>query len=186
MITVVSGLPRSGTSLMMQILEASGFQILSDSVRTADDNNPNGYYEFERVKSLMNDNSWVKAAEGKVVKVIAQLLPYLPKDFEYRVIFMERNIDEILISQAKMLERLGSTKNIPLAILKKTFVLQVEKSINFMETASNFMFVKLNFHQLFIEPENELKKIKSILNIAFLLKDITRIINPKLYRARLD
>ena len=74
MITIVSGLPRSGTSLMMQILEANGFDILTDNIRQPDENNLKGYYEYEKVKSLIKDNSWLNKAEGKTVKVIAQLL----------------------------------------------------------------------------------------------------------------
>jgi len=107
LITVVSGLPRSGTSLMMQILEANGFEILTDSIRTADESNLRGYYEYEKVKSLMKDNTWLAEAEGKTVKVIAQLLPYLHSSFEYKIIFMQRKIAEILSSQSKNVRENG-------------------------------------------------------------------------------
>mgnify|MGYP001577310805 CR=1 FL=1 len=97
-ITVVSGLPRSGTSLMMQILEAGGLPVLCDGVRTPDANNPRGYYEYEKVKGMGRDASWIGEAEGKVVKVVSLLLYHLPPDHRYRVIFMTRRMDEILSS----------------------------------------------------------------------------------------
>lgn len=104
-ITVVSGLPRSGTSMMMQILEAGSMPILTDYIRKSDEDNPQGYYEFEPVKKNKDDPSWVSDGTGKAVKMVYRLLYDLPKDFEYRVIFMRRIIDEVLISQAKMLKR---------------------------------------------------------------------------------
>ena len=110
MITIVSGLPRSGTSLMMQILKAGGMEVLTDGVRNADINNPRGYFEYEKVKSLQTDNSWLAEAENKVLKVITQLVHYLPLNFNYYVIVMKRKIDEIILSQNKMIDNLGSKK----------------------------------------------------------------------------
>ncbi len=106
-ITVVSGLPRSGTSMMMQMLVAGGMEALTDGVRTPDTDNPKGYFEFERVKGLPGDTGWLDHAQGKVVKVIHRLVTQLPADKAYRVIVMERDLDEVLLSQGKMLERLG-------------------------------------------------------------------------------
>jgi hypothetical protein len=106
-ITVVSGLPRSGTSMMMQMLAAGGLAVLTDGKRGADLDNPRGYYEFEAVKSLANDPSWLAGARGKAVKIISALLVHLPEGFDYRVIFMRRPIAEVLASQSAMLDRLG-------------------------------------------------------------------------------
>ena len=108
---IVSGLPRSGTSMMMQMLEAGGIQILSDGERQADDDNPKGYYELEAVKKTKDDASWLETAPGKAVKMISQLLLDLPVGREYRVIFMRRDLTEILASQAKMLARRGGGKS---------------------------------------------------------------------------
>jgi hypothetical protein len=108
-IIVVSGLPRSGTSLMMQMLEAGGIPIATDGLRRADADNPRGYYELERVKSLERDASWLGSCKAKAVKIISLLLPSLPAQHEYRIIFMERRLPEILASQKKMLERKGPT-----------------------------------------------------------------------------
>src|SRR5215813_2579369 len=103
-IIVVSGLPRSGTSMMMKMLAAGGLPVLVDAIRAADDDNPNGYFEFEPVKQLADgQNEWLTEAGGKVVKIISALLEYLPKSYHYKIIFMERELKEILASQQKML-----------------------------------------------------------------------------------
>ena len=107
MIVVVSGLPRSGTSLMMQMLQAGGMPLLIDDLRPADTDNPNGYWEYEPVKRLQQDNSWIPQAEGKAVKVVSALLQYLPPQHTYKIIFMQRPMQEVLASQTVMLERRG-------------------------------------------------------------------------------
>lgn len=106
-VIVVSGLPRSGTSMMMQMLDAGGHPVLADDERRADGDNPRGYLEYEPVKALRADASWLPRARGRAVKIIAQLLPALPPDLPYRVVFMERDLNEVLASQQKMLERQG-------------------------------------------------------------------------------
>ena len=108
-IIIVSGLPRSGTSLLMQMLAAGGIMVITDKLRTADADNPRGYYEFELVKKIKQDASWLPQVRGKAVKMISQLLYDLPGSESYRVILMERDLDEVLVSQEKMLERLGRT-----------------------------------------------------------------------------
>lgn len=109
-VTVVSGLPRSGTSLMMQMLHAGGLPAVSDGQRAADVDNPRGYFEVEAVKKLKEDASWVGDARGKVLKAISMLLFDLPKEHSYRVVFMLRHMDEILASQKEMLKRRGTLK----------------------------------------------------------------------------
>src|SRR4029077_16977405 len=106
-ITIVSGLPRSGTSMMMQLLVAAGREALTDSKRPADEDNPLGYFEFEKTLELAKDVSWLPQARGKVVKIVAQLLPFLPTTEHYDVIFMERNLAEVISSQKAMLARQG-------------------------------------------------------------------------------
>jgi hypothetical protein len=109
-IVVVSGLPRSGTSMMMKMLEAGGVSILTDGHRGADIDNPKGYFELERIKDLEKetDKSYLREARGKAVKVISFLIKDLPDENDYRVIFMRRDLDEVLTSQDKMIQRLGS------------------------------------------------------------------------------
>src|SRR5271169_4311319 len=112
MITIVSGLPRSGTSLMMQMLDAGGLPVLSDGERKADTDNPKGYLEWERIKQLPKDPSLIAEAEGKVVKVISQLILSLPMDHEYRIVFMQRPLPEVLKSQDEMLRRRGNADSV--------------------------------------------------------------------------
>ncbi len=106
-ITVVSGMPRSGTSLMMQMLNAGGVPALTDKRRAPDPHNPRGYFEYEAVKHLARDASWIGLARGKAVKIMYRLLRYLPQEFEYRIVFMERALDEIFASQKDMLRASG-------------------------------------------------------------------------------
>src|SRR5262247_1316470 len=110
MIVVVSGLPRSGTLLMMQMLQVGGMSLLTDALRSVDADNPNGYWEYEPVKRLQQDNSWIPKAEGKAVKVISALLQYLPPQHTYKIIFMQRPMQEVLVSQTVMLERRGEQR----------------------------------------------------------------------------
>src|SRR5262245_57688671 len=106
-IIVVSGLPRSGTSLMMQMLDNGGIAVVTDNFRTADTDNPRGYYEYEKVKKIKQDASWLPGTRGKAFKMVSQLLYDLPPEEQYRILFMERDLEEMLLSQEKMLERLG-------------------------------------------------------------------------------
>jgi cytidylate kinase len=104
-VTIVTGLPRSGTSLMMQLLNKSSLEILSDGIRQKDISKPEGYYELEAVKGIVRDNSFLKDATGKVVKIVAPLPVYLDKSLDYRIVFMRREIEEVLRSQEKMLNK---------------------------------------------------------------------------------
>lgn len=106
-ITIVSGLPRSGTSMMMQMLEAGGLAIFTDRLRQPDESNKKGYFEHEAVKNLARNKSWLPEASGKCVKVIAQLIPHLPLNYRYKVIYMQRNTSEVISSQEKMRLRMG-------------------------------------------------------------------------------
>ena len=112
-IVVVSWLPRSGTSMMMNMLGAAGMDVVTDRERVADEDNPKGYFEYERVKDLdkPGDKSWLEATKGQVVKIISFLLPDLPEDYHYKVIFMVRDLDEVVASQNKMLVRRGEDPN---------------------------------------------------------------------------
>jgi hypothetical protein len=110
-LVIVSGLPRSGTSMMMRMLEAGGLPIMTDGARSADVDNPKGYFEHERIKDLERemDKSYLRAGRGKALKVISFLIPHLPDENDYRVVFMRRDLDEVLSSQDKMIQRLGTT-----------------------------------------------------------------------------
>lgn len=106
-VTVVSGLPRSGTSMKIQTLSAGGLNVWTDGERTPDDSNRRGYYKLERVRKLQTDTSWLNEARGKVIKVVAPLVPFLPQECPYRIVFIERDLEEIVASEEKMLDRVG-------------------------------------------------------------------------------
>ena len=106
-VTIVTGLPRSGTSMMMRMLEAGGMSALTDNLRIADEDNPRGYYEFEPVKEIERDTSWLDDAQGRVVKMVAALLKHLPPEYTYRIVFMRRRVEQVLASQREMLARRG-------------------------------------------------------------------------------
>ncbi len=129
-IVIVSGLPRSGTSMIMQMLEAGGFSVLTDRKRAADKDNPKGYFEHEGIKTLARENRWLLDYGGKAVKIVAPLLRFLPQNdaVQYRIIFVERDLDEVLDSQETMLSIHGQNKaKSPRALLKSGFFKQVEK-----------------------------------------------------------
>ena len=128
-ITIVSGLPRSGTSLMMQMLDSGGMEVVTDNIRPPDEDNPKGYYEFEKAKKIKEDPSWLKDMRGKAFKIVSMLLYDLPADEKYKVIFMKRNMDEILSSQNKMLERLGQNPN-PDDEMGELFAKHLNKTFN--------------------------------------------------------
>lgn len=183
MITIVSGLPRSGTSLMMQILEAGEMDILTDNVRQADENNLRGYYEYEKVKSLQKDNTWLKDAEGKAVKVIAQLIPYLPDNYEYNFIFMERDIDEILISQNKMISNLkGKQSTVSIEVLKKTFEAQLNKVKYLLSNHTNIVYV--NYYSLLHNGEEVINHINDKLDLNLNVNKASQVIDYNLYRSK--
>ena len=132
---IVSGLPRSGTSMMMKMLEAGGIPALTDAIRAADGDNPKGYYEFERVKQMdKGDTAWMTSAQGKAVKVISALLQHLPADYEYRVIFVRRNLNEVLASQRKMLINRDEDKNtVDDEEMERLFTMHLEQVSTWLE-----------------------------------------------------
>ena len=185
MITVVSGLPRSGTSLMMQMLEQGGMEVLTDEMRKADENNQRGYYEYEKVKSLAKDPSWLGEAEGKAVKIIAQLLFFLPRNFEYRILFMERNMDEIIGSQSKMLQNLGQTgANLDPSVLIQAFQKQMDQAKAVITQAPNIEWMSVSYNDVLNDPKPIVKQVNAFLKDALSIEDMTSVVDDSLYRTR--
>ena len=152
-ITIVSGLPRSGTSMTMKMLEAGGLPPLTDQIRVADADNPKGYYEFERAKKLREgDVAWIPDAAGKAVKVIGALLVHMPPDYEYRVLFMRRNIQEILASQAKMLENRGEENKVDDATMANLFAKHVQQVEEWMNNQSNLKYIDVDYNAMLADP----------------------------------
>jgi hypothetical protein len=183
---IISGLPRSGTSMMMQILQAGGLEVLTDHVRTADEDNPKGYYEFERVKKLKDgDTHWVKEAQGKVVKIISALLEYLPKDQNYKTIFMLRDFDEILASQKQMLIRRGEpTDKVSDEALSATFQKHLSAVKTWLAQQQNMEVFFANYKDLLQNPEPFLVEVVAFLDIPLDKQAMLEIPDRKLYRQR--
>jgi predicted AlkP superfamily phosphohydrolase/phosphomutase/tetratricopeptide (TPR) repeat protein len=180
-VIVVSGLPRSGTSMMMQILEAGGVPMFSDYVRQPDDSNPKGYYEFEKTKSLAKDNSWVPEAKGKAVKVIAQLLRFLPDNLKYKVIFMQRDMKEVIFSQQKMIGK--HTDTYPVAIAQ-VFEKEIQRVLDWAEKEPHVDLLTVNYSEIVAAPEEEIKKISSFLNFHINENEAVKTVDPTLYRIK--
>jgi len=167
-IIIVSGLPRSGTSMMMQILEAGGIQPITDNKRTADQNNSKGYYEHDGVKALeRGQHECLEDAEGRAIKVVSNLLRYLPADRHYKVIFMRRDLDEMLASQAAMPNDLQSNdkSSAQHQRLKDSFSKHLERIEKWLEYRSNMDVLTVNYADVLAEPKQEIGRITELLNI---------------------
>ena len=186
-IIVVSGIPRSGTSMMMQILSAGGIALLTDHTRKADSDNPRGYFEFEKTKELAKDKTWLHKAKGKAVKIISQLLKELPSDFNYKIIFMERTMEEILASQNQMLLNRGTSenqgKNEQLGDLFKKHLAEIK---TWLTGQSNFDVTCISFNEVLKNPAPHLLELARFLDISLNLKAMLAVIDKSLYRQKAD
>jgi len=186
-ITIVSGLPRSGTSMMMKMLEAGGLQPVIDGIRTADDDNPKGYYEFERVKKLpQKDYGWMDDARGKVVKIISELLLHRPlQGYRYQVIFQERALPEILASQKKMLVNRGQDPDKiadqELSLLYMKHLTRVKKHL-----AENACFdvYYVSYNEMVANPMPLIAPINEFLGGRLDVSKMATVVDPSLYRQR--
>ncbi|MGD8458023.1 MAG: sulfotransferase domain-containing protein [Anaerolineales bacterium] len=185
-IIIVSGLPRSGTSMMMKMLEAGGIPVLTDHEREADEDNPKGYFEYERVKQLKEgDEDWLPKAKGKVVKVIAALLTHLPSTYEYEVIFMRRAMPEILASQRQMLvrrdENPDKVKDEEIAPLFEKHLAQV---IGWAKKQKNVRMIEVDYNAALKNVAPIIKKVNNFLGGELDMEAMSAVVDPKLYRQR--
>ena len=184
-VTLVSGLPRSGTSMMMKMLEAGGLPVLADHVRTADEDNPEGYYEFERVKKIEHDQAWLDDARGKVVKMISALLRHLPPAYRYKVVFMRRWLDEVLASQRQMLIRRGkptdTTSDGRMAELFTTHLARVE---TWLAEQPNVDVLYVSYNELVADPEPRCAEVARFLGLPLDPKRMASVASGALYRQR--
>lgn len=184
-ITIVSGLPRSGTSMTMQMIDQGGIPALKDEIRVADEDNPKGYYEFEPVKQTKEDPSWLKQAGGKVVKMVYRLLYDLPADYRYRVVFMRRNLEEVIASQNVMLERqqkegggLGDDK------LLEVFKAEIDKSNRWLAEQPNFEVLYINYNEMLQDPAPQVAKVNEFLGGSLDTGVMMGVVDRTLYRQR--
>jgi hypothetical protein len=184
-ITIVSGLPRSGTSMMMGMLEAGGMAVLTDHVRTADEDNPKGYYEFERVKQIEEDQAWLPDARGKAVKMIAALLKHLPPDYRYNVVFMERRIEEVLASQRLMLIRRGEpTDTISDERLAQLFARHLQQVKDWLAAQPNVEVLYVGYRQVLADPLGQTRRINAFLGGILDSDAMAAVVDPALHRQR--
>ncbi|MCU0726716.1 MAG: sulfotransferase family protein [Planctomycetes bacterium] len=185
-VTVVSGLPRSGTSMMMRMLVAGGLPLLSDGLRSADEDNPEGYFEYEPVKSLATDSSWLPAARGKVLKVISELLSHLPASEEYRVIFMLRKVEEVLASQAKMLARRG--RPVPSAAEDESMggvlLRHLDRVTRWLDGQSHMKALYVSYNQMFSRGPAHAARVDAFLGGGLDTAAMAAAVDPSLYRQR--
>lgn len=184
MITIVSGLPRSGTSLMMQMLVAGGMPPLTDGERAADTDNPRGYLEWERIKQLPHDPGCIAEAEDKVVKVISRLLLSLPAGHEYRVIFMQRPMPEVLASQDQMLLRRGNYKQSDSALIAGAFEKHLKEVDAWLEGKAYVQCCRVAYHDLLTEPLQTSSSVSEFLGVRLELEAMVAQVDHSLYRNR--
>lgn len=182
-IIIVSGLPRSGTSLMMQMLHEGGIEVVTDHVRTADVDNPRGYFEFETAKKIEKDVSWLPGTRGKTFKMVSQLLYHLPSEEKYRIVFMRRDLDEVLASQEKMLKR-RSAPAAPRESMKQAFISHLEKLFDWLDQQPNMKVLQVNYNELLTDPEPNAQRVSEFLSGAADADVMISVVDPELYRNR--
>ena len=187
-IVVVSGLPRSGTSMAMKMLQAGGIEVVTDGVRQADESNPKGYFELEAVKELekAEDTAWLKDARGKAVKIISFLLPFLPEEHDYRVIFMRRDLDEVLASQNEMLVKRGEAPGTPEhdAQLRQHYEQHLAKLDRLLLRRNCFSVLKVEYRNVLERPHEETRRINEFVGGYLDVARMATVGDPALYRNR--
>ncbi len=185
-VVVVSGLPRSGTSMMMKMLEAGGLEVLTDHIRTPNEDNPKGYYEFERVKKLPDgDAAWLPEAQGRVVKIISALLKHLPPTHTYKVLFMRRRMSEILASQQQMLVRRGeATDKVSDEEMTRLFEKHLQETFAWMSQQSNLTCLEVDYNAMLADPRPQVAQVQAFLDMDLDTQAMLAVVDPELYRQR--
>lgn len=184
-ITVVSGLPRSGTSMMMSMLVAGGLEPVIDNIRTADDDNPKGYFEFERVKQLEKDRAWLPGAQGKVVKIISALLKHLPPDHSYNIVFMQRKMEEVLASQKQMLIRRGEpTDRINDDKMAELFRKHLKDVESWLAAQPICRVLYINYNGVLENPASHVTTLNDFLGNALSAEAMLSVVDKALHRQR--
>lgn len=185
-VIVVSGLPRSGTSMMMKMLDAAALSIMTDNERAADEDNPKGYFEYARVKDLKDeaDKSWVREARGQVLKVISHLLETLPDENFYRVILVRRDFDEIIASQNKMLERRGEENQAADSTVKEAYIRHLVDIRYMVRRRPNFEMIEVQFMQAMEAPRIFATDVNKFLGGNLDVESMMAVVDLELYRNR--
>ena len=182
-VVVVTGLPRSGTSMLMQMLAAGGLEAFSDGARAPDANNPRGFLEHARVRALARDAEWLPEADGRAVKVVAPLLPHLPAGPAYRVVWLDRDLDEVLRSQRRMLARLGRPAA-PDDTLRAAYARHLEAAAAWTETTPRVGVLRLDYARVTEAPTEAARTLAAFLDRGLDVEAIAAAVDPALYRER--
>ena len=184
-IIIVSGLPRSGTSMMMKMLAEGGLQIVTDALRSPDDDNPNGYFEFEPVKQLAEgQNQWLAEARGKVLKIISALLEYLPAAYHYKIIFMDREIAEVLSSQRKMLSNRKESSEVDDAEMEQQFRKHLDAVKYWLARQPNIDVLHVDYNRMLASPGDYCKLVADFVGLPLDAEKMRSVPNQRLYRNR--
>ncbi len=185
-VIIVSGLPRSGTSMMMKMLEGGGLPILTDQIRTADIDNPKGYYEYERVKDLEKetDKSYVREARGKVLKVISFLLKDLPDENDYRIVFMRRDLSEVLASQNKMLVNRGEANPAEDEVMTEAYMNHLASVRILAKKRDNFEMLEVRYDSAIGQPAGAAALVNKFLGGKLDESKMAATVDAGLYRNR--
>ena len=185
MIVIASGLPRSGTSLLMQMLAVGGMPVLTDGQRSADSDNPRGYYEWERIKRLPQEPECIVEAEGKVVKVISQLLLALPNNRDYRIIFIQRPLAEVVASQTEMIRGRGTTgTTLGEAALIAALQAHLNQVSARLDRLSGAKVYRIDYHEVLRQPREAAEAIQRFLGLALDTEAMAQQVDLSLYRQR--
>ena len=184
-ITVVSGLPRSGTSMMMNMLQAGGMEVLVDHVRKPDRDNPRGYFEFEKVKSLALDAGWMEMSTGKAIKIVSALLKYLPSHLNYKVVFMQRKMAELLASQKKMLMRQAVfSQGASDKVMARKFEQHLQKTTRWLEEQKHIDVLYVHYQEVISHPVEQVQLINHFLGDELDGEKMCTAVDPSLHRNR--
>lgn len=183
-IIIVSGLPRSGTSMMMRMLEAGGLRVLTDNVRQADEDNPKGYFELEGAKSIARDTSWLPQARGKVVKMISALLRHLPPEYRYRIIFMRREMAEILASQRQMLIRRGEPSGDDDAKMAELFERHLKQVEAWISQQPNMRVLYISYNEILKHRVDRAKTLNQFMDNQLDVDAMVHVVDEALHRQR--
>ncbi|MBK5298234.1 MAG: sulfotransferase family protein [Vicinamibacteria bacterium] len=186
-IVVVSGLPRSGTSMMMQMLQAGGLEIVTDAVRTPDGSNPKGYFEFEAVKDLDKGAppAWLAGARGKAVKIVSSLVRWLPETYDYQVIFMERNLDEVIASQNRMLAERGSLQDeAQNARFRHLYQTHIEDTLRLLRGRGSVSMLVVDYSETLARPADTARRVDRFLRGRLDVDRMAAAADPALHRNR--
>ena len=170
--------------MMMKMLEAGGIKTVVDNIRQSDEDNPRGYYEFEKVKKIDKDASWLGETRGKVFKMVSMLLYHLPADYRYKIVFMKRSMEEMLASQKKMLERKGIQPKQTDEQISRLYADHLKDIEKWLQNRGNIEVLYVNYNEVLGDPASNARRVHEFLGDPLDEDEMVRVIDPSLYRQR--